>query len=78
MWLNLWHRPIERATLEAWARCAEDVAKVALLALPIVLYGGYPLGVKALNMGLLVLIAYLGLLFGKHLRQHQDYFMKGE
>ncbi|MBP6563337.1 MAG: hypothetical protein KA214_07700 [Neisseriaceae bacterium] len=77
MWLNLWHRPIERATLESWARFSEDIAKVALLALPIVLYGDQPVGIKALNITLLVSITYLGLLFGKHLRKHQHYFMKG-
>ena len=37
--LNLFKLPIEKSSLEAWSKLSDDVAKVAILAMPVILYG---------------------------------------
>ena len=37
--LNLFKLPIEKSSLEAWSKLSDDVAKVDILAMPVILYG---------------------------------------
>lgn len=37
--LNLFKRPIEVETLEAWAKMVEDIANVVILAVPVIIFG---------------------------------------
>ncbi|TNG91244.1 hypothetical protein FHQ28_12565 [Pasteurellaceae bacterium USgator11] len=64
-------RPIKKETSDSWARNLEDLAKVALLAMPVVLYGQYSWGFKIFNSVILVLFSYFILLGAKELRKHQ-------
>ncbi|MCF7521559.1 hypothetical protein L4G92_05795 [Neisseria sp. ZJ106] len=66
---NLFKRPIENASLEAWAKLADDVAKVAILAIPVVLYGTDPFPLKFFNSLLLLTGIYTCLLGGRLFRQ---------
>ena len=67
--MNLFKKPYEQGTLEAWAKMADDIAKVAILAAPVVLYGQSGWAAKLANIVLLVFIAYLFLLGGRFCRK---------
>lgn len=55
---NLLKRPTEPETLDAWAKILEDIAKVAILALPVIIYQRR---IKmALTIGLFTLAALMG------------------
>ena len=47
--LNLSKKPIEKETLDDWAKLSVDVAKVAILAIPVILYGKDPIYLKCIN-----------------------------
>lgn len=66
---NLFKLPIERTSLEAWAKLSDDVAKVAILAMPVILYGEQVAFLKGLNIGSLLVIAYFCLAVGRIFRQ---------
>lgn len=66
---NLFKRPIENETIDAWSKIADDIAKVAILAIPVMLYGNETLGIKIINTLLLSFAAYSALLISRHLRR---------
>lgn len=63
--LNLFKLPIEESSLEAWSKLSDDVAKVAILAMPVILYGEQSLFLKGLNISFLLIIAYVCLVMGR-------------
>lgn len=63
--LNLFKLPIEKSSLEAWSKLSDDVAKVAILAMPVILYGEQSLFLKGLNISFLLIIAYVCLVMGR-------------
>ena len=67
--LNLFKLPIEKSSLEAWSKLSDDVAKVAILAMPVILQGEQPLFLKGLNISFLLIIAYACLVMGRKFRQ---------
>ncbi|MCW9698030.1 hypothetical protein [Avibacterium sp. 20-129] len=67
--LNLFKRPIEIETLEAWAKMSEDMAKVAILAVPMITFGQNGTLFKIISSFTLVFIAYATLAVGKQLRK---------
>ncbi|MCW9718427.1 MULTISPECIES: hypothetical protein [unclassified Avibacterium] len=67
--LNLFKRPIEIETLEAWAKMSEDMAKVAILAVPMIIFGQNGTLFKIISSFTLVFIAYATLAVGKQLRK---------
>ena len=67
--LNLFKLPIEKSSLEAWSKLSDDVAKVAILAMPVILYGEQSLFLKGLNISFLLIIAYACLVMGCKFRQ---------
>ncbi|MGO3859774.1 hypothetical protein AB8Q18_07250 [Neisseriaceae bacterium CLB008] len=71
MWFNLLKPPFEVDTLNAWAHFIEDIAKVALIALPVVLYGDSSNIAKSLNAILLLFISYGSLLLSRRIRQYR-------
>lgn len=71
MWFNLLKPPFETDTLNAWAHLVEDLAKVALIALPMVLYGDSPTALKVINTALLVFISDSSLLLSRRIRQYR-------
>lgn len=66
---NLFRLPIEKSSLSAWSKLTDDIAKVAILAMPVILYGNYSLAFKGLNISFLVVIAYFCLMMGRFFRQ---------
>ncbi|MFQ1050407.1 hypothetical protein ACIRXL_10145 [Avibacterium paragallinarum] len=66
---NLIMRPIEPETLEDWKKISIDIAKVAILAIPVILYGKDPLYLKLINSCLLAVAAYSGLIAGRKFNQ---------
>ncbi|MDO4698267.1 MAG: hypothetical protein Q4A60_06285 [Pasteurellaceae bacterium] len=67
--LNLFKPPIEKDTLDDWAKIATDVAKVAILAIPVILYGNDPIALKLINTALLSITVYSGLTAGRFFRK---------
>ena len=70
--LNLFKRPIEKSTLEAWAKMSDDVAKVAILAVPVILYGKEQIATKLLNVFLLGLAVYFFLSASRLFRRKSE------
>lgn len=71
MW-NIFKKPIEPETIDAWAKIADDIAKVALLAIPVMLYGNETLPLKLVNSALLLAGAYFALFTSRHLRKSKQ------
>lgn len=67
--INLLKPPFEQETLDVWAKLSDDIAKVALLAIPVIPYANNTLVLKIINILLLILVVYLSLLFGRIFRQ---------
>ena len=66
---NLFKLPIEKSSLEAWSKLSDDVAKVAILAVPVILYGQQTVSLKGLNIGSLLVVAYFCLAVGRIFRR---------
>ncbi|MCX2962090.1 hypothetical protein [Rodentibacter caecimuris] len=66
---NLFQSPIEKSSLEAWSKLTDDIAKVAILAMPVILYGENSLAFKGANIAFLLIIAYIFLVIGQFFRQ---------
>ncbi|TGY46562.1 hypothetical protein E5343_12270 [Rodentibacter caecimuris] len=66
---NLFQSPIEKSSLEAWSKLTDDIAKVAILAMPVILYGENSLAFKGANISFLLIIAYIFLVIGQFFRQ---------
>ncbi|MBR0572678.1 MULTISPECIES: hypothetical protein [Pasteurellaceae] len=67
MW-NLFKKPIEKSSFEAWSKMSDDIAKVAILAIPVIIFGKYTIGFKILNSILLFIAIYLFLIGGRLFR----------
>lgn len=74
--INLFKRPIEKDTLDAWAKWLEDVAKVAIIAVPVVFFGEYADIVKTFNIFFLLVCTYSFMLGGKLLRKYKEKLSK--
>lgn len=71
MW-NVTKRPFEKETLDDWAKLSVDVAKVAILAIPVILYGRDPVTIKLINTILLGIGVYGGLFAGRKFRKMKE------
>ncbi|MFU2047811.1 hypothetical protein ACLSZ3_00835 [Avibacterium gallinarum] len=69
--LNLFKRPIEVETLEAWAKMSEDIAKVEILAVPVIIFGQNGILFKIMSSLTLMFVIYATLVAGKLLRKHK-------
>lgn len=68
MW-NLFKSPIEKSSYESWSKLSDDIAKVAILAVPVILYGNDDASTKAFNISMLSLFTYFFLSCGRQLRR---------
>ncbi|WP_439257323.1 hypothetical protein [Lonepinella sp. BR2271] len=69
---NLFRQPYENDTLNDWAKLSVDIAKVAILAVPVMLYGDMSMLGKIGNSILLSAGAYLGLYMGRRFHQQKE------
>lgn len=69
MW-NIFTPPIEKLTIESWAKISDDIAKIAILAIPVILYGNYSIYFKFIHTILLFAGTYAFLLVARLLRQN--------
>lgn len=60
MWklLYLFRRPIKKDILDDWAKLTLDCARVAILAIPVLIYGGETLFTKVIYTVALSIMAY--------------------
>lgn len=70
MWkkLNIFKAPIDKETLDDWAKIALDCAKVSILAIPVLLYGNETAFNKLYYSVLLAISAYCLLFIAKECR----------
>ncbi|OOF65105.1 hypothetical protein [Rodentibacter sp. Ppn85] len=66
---NLFRVPIEKSSLSAWSKLTDNIAKVAILAMPVILYGEHSLVFKGMNISFLCIIAYVFLAMGRVFRK---------
>ncbi|MGX2956049.1 hypothetical protein ACWIYZ_03030 [Ursidibacter arcticus] len=66
---RLFKPPFEISTLEAWSKMSDDIAKVAIIAVPVMLYSSYSLGFRIFNIVILSVITLVFLTIGRGLRQ---------
>lgn len=66
---RLFKPPFEISTLEAWSKMSDDIAKVAILAVPVMLYSDNSLGFRIFNIALLSVVALTFLAVGRYFRQ---------
>lgn len=69
---NLFKRPFERSTLKEWAKLSDDVGKVAIIAIPAMIFSDYELIVKIINIIGLSAVAYSFLLIARNIRLHLE------
>lgn len=65
---NLFKRPFERSTLEAWAKQAEDTGRIAFVAFFAMIFSSYDWLGKAMNSVGLFLLGYVFMLIGRNIR----------
>ncbi|ATW42506.1 hypothetical protein Q7469_03310 [Glaesserella parasuis] len=70
--LNIFTKPFEQETLDDWAKLSVDIAKVAILAIPVILYGKDILLIKFINIFLLSCGIYSALIAGRKLRKMKE------
>lgn len=73
---NLLKRPIEPETIDAWAKWLEDIAKVAIVAVPVVILGQCHSYIKFINSSLLLISCYVALVVARQLRKNKDRFQE--
>lgn len=66
---RLFKPPFEISTLEAWSKMSDDIAKVAILAIPVMVYSDYSFGFRMFNIIVLSIITLVFLTIGRGLRQ---------
>ncbi|PJG86094.1 hypothetical protein [Conservatibacter flavescens] len=66
---NILRRPFEKSTFEAWAKIFDDIAKVAFLGIPVIIYGEYPVEFKLFNIVILIVGIYIFILGGRVCRR---------
>ncbi|OOF57724.1 hypothetical protein BKL49_08415 [Rodentibacter myodis] len=71
MW-DLFKRPINKDSLESWVKILDDIAKVAILAMPVIVYGEKSILFKITNVILLVVTTYLLLFISNVLRKNKQ------
>lgn len=74
MW-NLCQFPTSKETIEAWAKILEDIAKVSLIAIPVLVFGKETDMFKIFGSSSLFLTAYCCLIIAKYLRDKIDKFI---
>ncbi len=68
---NLFKKPYEKETLDAWAKISDDIGKVAILAIPVMLFGQNLVIIKFTNSVLLLTGAYGAFIVGRTIRKHK-------
>lgn len=66
---NLFRSPVEKSSLSAWSKLTDDIAKVAILAMPVILYSEHSLAFKGMNIAFLLIITYVFLAMGREFRK---------
>lgn len=69
--MNIFKRPLHKDSLDSWCNILDDVAKVAILAIPVVLYNEILLTYKVANSAFLACSAYLCLFCADFMRKNK-------
>lgn len=77
MW-NLIQPPIKEQTLDSWIKMLDDIAKIAIISVPVSAYSNYESLVKICNTATLILISYCCLIASKFLRNNAENILQRE
>ncbi|OOR99428.1 hypothetical protein B0187_04870 [Haemophilus paracuniculus] len=76
--LRFLKRPLNADSLEAWCKMLDDVAKVALLTTPVVIYSNNGLSYKIANGIFLAVAIYACIIGADALRRNKGYLTHNE
>lgn len=65
--MNIFDQPVEKETLEEWAKMMLDIAKVAILAIPAIIYKENSLAMKVFSGTALIFVSYVSLIVHRRL-----------
>lgn len=71
--LDLFHKPINIESLDSWAKNLDEIARIAILAMPVVIYGSDVTSFKIMNIVLLASCSYSCLYLANFLRKKKPY-----
>lgn len=66
--LDLFHKPINIESLDSWAKNLDEIARIAILAMPVVIYGSDVTSFKAMNIVFLIFSCYFSVYLANLLR----------
>lgn len=69
---NVFKRPFHQESLDSWCKMLDDIAKVAILALPVILYSEKGIGYKLINSLFLVISVYICLMVSDLTRKNKS------
>lgn len=70
--LNIFKHPLNKESVDSWCKILDDIAKVAILAIPVVLYSGNEISYKFTNSIFLVISAYCCLMGANIMRRNKE------
>ena len=73
---NIFKRPLHIESLESWCKILDDVAKIAVVAIPVIIYADKPLTYRIMNGILLLICAYFSLASANALRKNKEKLTK--
>lgn len=69
MRFNIFDRPIEKSSLQAWANIADDLVKAGFIGIATLIYSNESIVFRVVNILLLFLVIYVTILIARILRQ---------
>lgn len=68
---NIFKKPLNSESIDSWCKALDDIAKISLLGVPVLLYSGNALIYKIINTFLLLLSSYICLLMADFMRRNK-------
>lgn len=69
---EVFKKPLCIENLESWAKNLDDIAKVAIISIPVVLYGDATILSKVISISLLSIFSYIFIVVAALLRKNKD------
>lgn len=65
-------KPLNQESLDSWCKILDDISKVAVLAIPVILYADKPIAYRIVNGISLAICAYFCLYSADKLRKNKN------
>lgn len=70
--LNLFKIPVGHSTIDSWAKILDDISKVSLLSLPVIIFGKSELLDKIFALPTILLVIYFSLCLSRNFRDYLE------